>query len=97
MFLHNKRIHTHTNNILNYNTKTSTDRIKTLRKILPDKIKFTYNISEIECTFLDVTIYKYKLSNDTLITLATKLYLKPIIKYLFIPFFSNHSPYVYKG
>ena len=70
--------------------------IQTLQNILPNKIKFTYNISTIECTFLDITIYKHKLPNDKLI-LATKLYQKPMNKYLFIPFFSNHPTHIHKG
>ena len=81
-------IHISSNNALHF--------ITTLQNILPNKIKFTYNISTIECTFLDITLYKHNLPNNTLI-LATKLYQKPMNKYLFIPFFSNHSPHVHKG
>ena len=77
--------------------KASADNfIKTLQDVLPEQIKFTYDISDKECIFLDLTLYKHKRQNGTY-TLATKLFQKKINKYLFIPPFSNHAPHVHKG
>ena len=70
--------------------------IKTLQAVLPEQIKFTYEISETECIFLDLTLHKHKKRNVTYI-LATKLFQKKMNKYLFIPPFSNHAPHVHKG
>ena len=56
--------------------KASADRfIKTLQDVLPEQIKFTYDISDKECIFLDLTLYKHKRQNGTY-TLATKLFQK---------------------
>ena len=70
--------------------------IKTLQNILPEQIKFTYEISDETCIFLDLTLYKHKRRNGTY-KLATNLYQKKMNKYLFIPPFSNHAPHVHKG
>ena len=81
-------IHISTNNALSF--------IKALQSISPNKIKFTFQISETECTFLDITLYKQTQPNKPL-TLGTKLFQKPMNKYLFIPPFSNHAPHIHKG
>jgi hypothetical protein len=70
--------------------------IKTLQEVLPEQIKFTYEISETECIFLDLTLYKHRKQNGTY-KLATKLFQKKMNKYLFIPPFSNHAPHIHRG
>ena len=70
--------------------------IKTLQEVLPEQIKFTYEISETECIFLDLTLYKHRKRNGTY-KLATKLFQKNMNKYLFIPPFSNHAPHIHRG
>jgi hypothetical protein len=47
--------------------------IETLQNVLPEQIKFTYEVSEKECVFLDLTLYKQQRKNGTYI-LATNLF-----------------------
>ena len=58
---------------IHINTDSAEYFIKSLQEVLPEQIKFTYDISEIECIFLDLTLYKHKNRNVTYI-LATKLF-----------------------
>ena len=70
--------------------------IETLQQVLPNQIKFTYEISEETCIFLDLILYKHKDTHGKY-KLATKLFQKKMNKYLFIPPFSNHAPHIHKG
>ena len=81
---------------IHINKENAEHFIKTLQAVLPEQIKFTYEISDKECIFLDLTLYKNKKRNGTYI-LATKLFQKKMNKYLFIPPFSNHAPHIHKG
>ena len=66
--------------------------IDTLKQVLPDQIKFTYEISDKLCVFLDLIIYKLKTQKGTY-KLATNFFQKKVNKYLFIPPFSNVKEY----
>ena len=70
--------------------------IEALQNVLPEQIKFTYEISDNTCVFLDLILYKHKRKNGTY-KLATKLFQKKMNKYLFIPPFSSHASHVYQG
>ena len=67
----------------------------TLQNVLPEQIKFTYEISENTCIFLDLILFKNKQRNGKY-KLATKLFQKKVNKYLVTPPFSNHAPHVHK-
>ena len=81
---------------IHINRASAENFIKTLQDVLPEQIKFTYEISDKTCIFLDLTLYKQK-SKKGKYQLATNLYQKKMNKYLFIPPFSNHAPHVHKG
>jgi hypothetical protein len=81
---------------IHINKTSAQNFIDTLTQVLPDQIKFTYEVSDKACVFLDLIIYKYKTKNG-MYKLATNLFQKKVNKYLFIPPFSNHAPHVHKG
>ena len=81
---------------IHINKASAENFIKTLQDVLPEQIKFTYEISDKTCIFLDLMLYKQK-SKKGKYKLATNLYQKKMNKYLFIPPFSNHAPHVHKG
>ena len=81
---------------IHINKTSAYNFIETLQQVLSNQIKFTYEISDETCVFLDLIIYKRKRTNGKF-TLATKLFQKKMNKYLFIPPFSNHDPHFNKG
>ena len=82
---------------IHINKENAKTFIETLQNILPEQIKFTYEISEKECVFLDLKLYKHKRKKNGEYMLATNLFQKKMNKYLFIPPFSNHAPHIHKG
>ena len=63
---------------------------------LHDLLKFTYEISEQELTFLDVSIYKGKRFNESNI-LDVKSYIKPTNNFQYLHRVSAHPTSVFKG
>ena len=43
---------------IHINKESANNFIDTLKKVLPDQIKFTYEVSDKACVFLDLIIYK---------------------------------------
>ena len=81
---------------IHINKTSAQNFIDTLKQVLPDQIKFTYEVSEKSCVFLDLIIYKQKTKHGKY-KLATNLFQKKVNKYLFIPPFSNHAPHIHEG
>ena len=61
---------------------------------LDANIKLTFEISNYHAIFLDLTIFKNRRFYETGI-LATKTYQKPVNKYLYTPFSSEHAPHCF--
>ena len=81
---------------IHINKTSAQNFIDTLKQVLPDQIKFTYEVSDESCIFLDLVIYKHKTKHGKY-KLATNLFQKKVNKYLFIPPFSNHAPHIHEG
>ena len=81
---------------IHINKTSAQNFIDTLKQVFPDQIKFTYEVSEKSCVFLDLIIYKQKTKHGKY-KLATNLFQKKVNKYLFIPPFSNHAPHIHEG
>lgn len=58
----------------------------------PGRLQFTYEVNDNSANFLDVTIYK-----DTDGALQTKLYTKPLNRFLFLPFNTYHTNHTKRG
>ena len=70
--------------------------IKEFNKIRPGVIRLTHQISDNSGVFLDVNIFKAETFSDTLL-LDTKLFQKPMNKYVYLHYHSCHSKQLLKS
>jgi hypothetical protein len=72
-------------------SKEELDNMIKLSNLLHKKILFTYVASKTELDVLDVTFYHSNLK------IEFKTFQKPVNKYLYLPYFSNHPPSTIRG
>ena len=60
-------------------------------------IKFTFQIHNTNCQFLDLTIQKTFARHGTVQNLSVTAYSKPMNKFLFLPPTSCHPPHIFQG
>jgi hypothetical protein len=80
------------------NHDSATAFISAFNNIQPGVLRLTHLISTTDGVFLDIEAYKCPIPNThNLVTINTRLYQKPINKYLYLPYCSAHSKKVMKG
>lgn len=72
-------------------SKQELDDLILFSNSLHNKLQFTYVASKIELDVLDVTFF------STDLHLEFKTFQKPVNKYLYLPYFSNHPPSTIRG
>lgn len=71
--------------------KNELDNLIQMANSLHNKVHFTYVASKTELDVLDVTFYHSNLQ------IEFKTFQKPVNKYLYLPYFSNHPPSTIRG